>query len=377
MKLWTRLAICAWLAACGGGTVPPGAASAPPPCEDSGDGTGYVQALLHVGCDGALEPGRADWTVSGGAVTLDFPVGAPGPKGAELVTAWPPLSQPPWLGHRIRGITVLSGGSIRVEFGDPAGDPARLFADPRLAGTAALPRDGDVRDAIDANEAEILTRHDASIRYARSLGRTVRLLAFDRLYLVAFAHGAGAGGASALAAGVGNDWVGMGAAGARRLPSLTWDDVTSACESGVADGGGGAAAVAEPGRAGRTAGYAAGHRRTVGYRSGDMAAREIAERLVSAGLREGAPAEAVAELTGSRERMVVRPVPPGSGGWSGTDVAVVVGVRAGPVHPCSLHAEVLRELGGWRGGPGRRDGAVLPIGEAAAFAIDTGPERGT
>ena len=63
-------------------------------------------------------------------------------------------------------------------------------------------REGDARDAIDANAAAVVTRHDASIGYARSLGRTVRLLAFDRLYLVAFAHGADAARAKALAADV-------------------------------------------------------------------------------------------------------------------------------------------------------------------------------
>jgi len=110
----------------------------------------------------------------------------------------------------------------------------------------------------------------------------------------------------------------------------------------------------------------------VSYREGDIAARQIAERLVSAGLRTGPPAVVIEELTGSRERMVVRPVVTTGGSWTDTDVAAVIGVRAGPVHPCSLYAEALRELAGWRDGPGRGGGAVLPIGEAAAFAVEPG-----
>ena len=370
MKSLTRLVLCAWLSACGPGPAPSGAGPAPPPCRDADHGAGFVQALLSVGCGGALRPGRADWTVSDGAVTLVFPAEAPGPKGAELVTSWPLLNEPPWLGHRVRRIVVLAGGSIRVEFGAPAGDPARLFADPRLAGVVTEVRNDDVRDAIDGNDAEIVTRHDASIRYARSLGRTVQLLAFDRLYVVAFAREADAAGVGALAADMGNDWVGMGAAGARRLPLLTWEELVAECEPGVMDVGAEPAMVAEPARPGSAAALLP----TVSYRQGDMAARRIAERVVSAGLRDGALAAVVAELAGSRERMAVRPVPDGSNNWNRTDVAAVVGVRAGPVHPCSLHAEVLAGLAGWRERPGRR-GTVLSVGEAAAFAIGGGAGR--
>ena len=117
-------------------------------------------------------------------------------------------------------------------------------------------------------------------------------------------------------------------------------------------------------------------RPTVSYREGDVAARQIAERLVSAGLREGELSAVVGELTGSGQRMVVRPVARGGAIWTETDVAAVIAVRAGPVHPCSLHAEALRVLGGWSGGHGRQGGAVLPVGEAAAFAIGSGTGRG-
>ena len=378
MKLRMWLALCLWLPACGRGSAPPGTGPpGPPPCEEPEGGAGFGHTLLRVACDGTLHPGRANWAVSDGAVTLDFPAGSPGPRGTELVTMWPPPGQPPWLGHRVRRFVVLAGGSIRVEFGDPAADPARLFADPRLAGVVTAVRDGDTRDALDVGEPEIVTRHDASIEYARSLGGTVQLLAFDRLYLVAFAHAADAAGANALAVEVGRDWVGMGAAGAGRLPALRWGEVGAKCGAGVPEAGGVAARAGGPVVAGTGVEPAAARRPTVSYREGDIAARQIAERVVSAGLREGALAAVVEELTGSRERMVVRPVARAGDSWTETDVAAVIGVRAGPVHPCSLHAEALRELAGWRDGPGHRGGTVLPIGEAGAFSISAGTGRGT
>ena len=376
MKSSIRLALFAWLSACGRGSPPPGAGPAPPPCDDSDAGTGPVPALLRVACDGTLRPGRASWTVSDGAVTLLFAPETPGPKGAQLVTSWPALDQPPWLGHRVRRIVVLSRGGIRVEFGDRAADPARLFADPRLSGMVTLPQGGDVRDAIDADEAEIVSRHDASIDYARSLGRSVRLSDHFRLYLVAFAHGAGSAEAGALAAEMGRDWVGMGAPGARRPPSLRWRDIAAACGGGVEEADRDAAAAGEPAMAVPASESAGPLRPTVSYRQGDVAARQLAERVVSAGMRDEPLAAVVAELAGSAGRMVVRPVADGGSSWSGTDVAAVVGVHAGPVHPCSLYAEVLRELAGWSEGRGRRGGAVLPVGEAAAFAIGSTKERG-
>lgn len=371
------LALCLWLSACGRGSAPAGAASpGPPPCGEPDAGSGFAHTLLRVTCDGTLRPGRAGWTTSDGAVTLDFPAETPGPRGSELVALWPPPDQPPWLGHRVRRFVVLQGGNIRVEFDEPAGDAARLFADPRLAGAVTAVRDGDARDAIDANAAAIVTRHDASIGYARSLGRTVRLLAFDRLYLVAFARGADAARAKALMADVGSDWVGMGAAGARRLSALNWEEAGERCEAGVREAGRLLErAEGRPVSGIRVEPPAARHP-TVSYREGDISARQIAERLVSAGLREGELSAVVGELTGSEQRMVVRPVARWGAIWTETDVAAVIAVRAGPVHPCSLHAEALRELGGWSGGPARRDAAVLPVGEAAAFAIGSGTERG-
>ena len=319
-------------------------------------GRSFEHALLLVGCEGGLEPGRAAWTVAGDTVVLEFLPESTGPRGAELVAAWPPLNRPPWLGHKVDRIAVLAGGAIRVEFVDPVPDPARLFADPRLAGMPLRVEDGDVRDAVDADTGEIVTRHDASIEYARSLGRSVPMEAFDRLYLVAFAGSTGREAAEALQSAVGIGWMGRGAALARQLPSLRWESVVEMCGSGPMS----ASADAEP---------AAPSPPTVNYPEDDQAARQIAERMVSLGLPGGPFAETVAALTGSRERMVVRPVALGGERWSRTDVAAVISVPAGPVHPCSLYAEVIDNLRGWEGGPERWIPTVLPIGETASFVI--------
>lgn len=375
MKLWTLFALCAWMWGCGRESAPPRAGPAPPQCGISQAGEGFAYVLFRVGCNGMLQPGRARPTVADGAVTLEFLSEMPGPRGAELVAAWPALGEPPWLGHRIRRITVLSGGSIRVEFRTPARDPARLFADPRLAGIVTEVGGGDARDAIDANDGPVVTRHDASIAYARSLGRTVRLLAFDRLYLVAFGGRTDAAAATGLAAGVGGDWVRMGAPGSRRSSRLTWEEVVGECEPGWPEAAGDSAADGRPSAAGTAPERNGTLRPTVSYREGDIAARQIAERVVSAGLRQGGVAAAVAGLTGSGGRLVVRPVAGDGALWTRGDVAAVVGVRAGPVHPCSLHAEALRELAGWRAGQGRGGGTVLPVGEAAAFAIGAATGR--
>ena len=398
MKLWMRLVFCAWLTACGSGPAPSGPVPTPTPAREPVSGSAPVRmpavtpisiatpcvwplpgrsfeyALLRAECGEALEPGRATWTVTGNAVVLEFPPESRGPKGAELVAAWPPLDRPPWLGHRVNRVAVLADGGIRVEFGDPVRDPARLFADPRLAGVPLPVEGGDVRDAIDADTGEIVTRHDASIGYARSLGRSVQLMAYDRLYLVAFAGTSGgdgteATGVEALRAEAVVGWVGRAATLARRPPSLDWDSVAEMCgaESASANGDAAAATAASA----RTASSPP----TVSYPDSDPAARQIAERMVSLGLPGGPFAATVAELTGSRERMVVRPVAPGAARWSRTDVATVIAVPAGPVHPCSLYAEVEAGLGGWEREPERGTPAVLLIGETASFAIGPTPAR--
>lgn len=385
MKLWMRLTLCAWLSACGSGPAPSGPPPGPTPgpvpqptsvrlpslspvgvatpCVRPAYGRGFEYALLRVGCEDRLEPGRATWTVTGDTVVLEFLPESRGPRGVELVTTWPPLDQPPWLGHRVDRVAVLGDGGIRVEFGDPVRDPARLFVDPRLSGVPFPVAAGDVRDAIDADTEEIVTRHDASIEYARSLGRNVRMVAFDRLYLVAFAGSTGDDAARALRNALGVAWIDRGATLARQLPLLRWESVLEACGSHPAS------AAEEAGATSETAGPKAPSPPTVSYPEDDLAARQIAERMVSLGLPGGPLAMTVAELTGAGERMVVRPVAPGGDHWGPTDVAAVIAAAAGPVHPCSLYAEVGDKLGGWEAGPGRGTPAVLLIGETASFAI--------
>ena len=375
MKSWMRFVLCAGLTACGSGPAPSGPVPEPTsasfpvrlpaitprplatPCARPFYGRSFELALLRVGCEGDLEPGRATWTVSGDTVVLEFLTASQGPRGVELVAAWPPVDRPPWLGHRVNRVAVLADGGIRVEFGDPVRDPALLFADPRLAGVPLPVEDGDVRDAIDANAGETVTRHDASIEYARSLGRSVQLVAFDRVYLVAFVGSTDAAAAEALKNEVGSGWIGRGATLARRSPSLRWESLAAMCGSGEAVA---TTMAAEP---------AAPSPPTVSYQEDDQAARQIAERVVSIGLPDGPLAGTVAALAGSRERMVVRAAAPGRERLSATDVAAVIAVPGGPVHPCSLYAEVVDSLGGWAGGPERGISTVLLIGEAASFAI--------
>lgn len=380
MKLWTPLLLCAWLAACGSGPAPSGTVSQPAPVPGSGSlpvrlptvmprpmatpcvlplqGRSIEDVLLRVGCEGELEPGRATWTLIGDTVVLEFPPGSQGPKGAELVATWPPRDRPPWLGHRVNRVAVVADGGIRVEFGGPVRDPARLFADPRLAGVPFAVENGDVRDAIDRDSEEIVTRHDASVEYARSLGRSVHLVGFDRIYLVAFAGSTEDSASETLKTELAAGWIGRGAALARRLPPVRWESVVEMCASGYS------VAATEP------ADPAPQSPPTVSYPAEDHAARQIAERVVSLGLPGGPFAGTVAALAGSRERMVVRPVAPGGERLSESDAAAVVAVSGGTVHPCSLYAEVVDNLRGWRGGAEPGIPTVLLVGEAAAFAVE-------
>ena len=363
MSNWTRLALCAGLAACGSAPPPTPAPPGEEPCASPVAPAGFPGTLLRVGCEGTLEPGRARWTVSQGAVTLDIAPGSGSLRGAELAAAWPSLDEPPWLGHRVEGIVVLPGDRIRVVFAGTAPDPARVFADPRLAGNWRPPDDGDGRDAIDRGDDALVPRHDESIEYARSLGRPVQLVAFDQLYMVAFGGAAELTRAGELATEVGVDWIGWGAPGARRLPSVNWLEIVDQCGTAPPESAGGTASI------GRAGALPASGRRTVSYPEGDLPGRQIAERLASAGLRTGPGAEVFAALAGSRERLVVRPAPPGQLRRTGSDVAAVVRVHAGPVHPCTLYGEALRNLDGWGVAGGGGGGTLLLIGEVGAFAI--------
>ncbi|MDE2677826.1 MAG: hypothetical protein OXI76_07955 [Gemmatimonadota bacterium] len=331
-------------------------------CGGAASGAAAAQALLRVGCEGELLPGRATWSVEGGVVRLDFGEGAarPGvdaPVGADLVRTWPPLGEPPWLGHAVGGI-VVEGDGVRVEFAEDADEPARVFADLRLSGARVPVADGDARDAIDAGDVEMVTYHEASIEYARSLGRAVRLAAWDRLYLAVFPRGVGAERSASLAGPVARDWVGWGTSGARRAASRRWASIARRCEGGT----GGTGGVGRS-QSSRPAGP------TISYPEGDRAARQVAERLASAGMRGGAEAAVLAELTGTTERPAVRAASGEHPARAPSDVGAVVVVHAGPGHPCSLHAEVLRATAAWDFGDAMPDERVFFVGEAASFLI--------
>lgn len=383
MTHWKRFACCLLPAACGpvpmegGAPVPvapvpvapepvPSVPVAPVPvggeaCAEAAAGTGYPHALLRLGCGGEVLPGRAAWSRDGDEVTLNFAEPTDGPTGTELVKAWPPLTEPPWLGHRVEAITVLSRGSVSVRFGGPPRGPGtgpeRLFADHRLSGVPLVVREGDARNAIDAGQP-VMTRHDASIEYARSLGRSVRMVAFDRLYLVVFAGEAGGEAAAELGRAVAADWVQWGAEGARRAAAVTWGELAGQCGAsapvGDAEGGQARPAPAEP---------------TVSYQVVDLPGRQLAERVVSAIMRRDSHGSTARALAGSAARASVRAVGGARPGRAQSDVAAAFRVQSGPGHPCSLHAEVLRELEAW--GPARAAGAVTTvlIGEAAVFEI--------
>lgn len=357
-----RLVTCVLLAGCGSPAYRVGAPVAD--CDGAGTAAEPARALLRVGCGGELLPGRATWSVEGGVVTLEFGVAgeAPGefaaPVGSALVRTWPPLDEPPWLGHSVKGV-VVDGDRVQVEFAEGADEPARLFADLRLSGVRLPVTGGDARDSIDAGHAEVVTRHDASIEYARSLGWDVRRIAWDRLYLAVFVRDADPARSRMLAGRVARDWVGWGAPGARRVPTRQWASIRARC--GGRDRVAAAMTDVQPG--------SAAARSTVSYPDGDPGARQAAERLVSAAMRGGDEAAVMAELAGTAGRLAVRAKGGESPLRATSDVAAVVVAYAGPGHPCSLYAEVLRALDGWRVADGVQDTRVLLLGEAATFAV--------
>lgn len=359
MNNWTRLALCALLGACASAPSGPN-----PGCEAGDGGTGYPEALLRLGCNGELRSGRASWAVADGVVTLDFDPASQGLGGRDLVARWPPLNQPPWIGHRVEDI-VVSGNRVSVAFRDPAPDIARLFADPRLAGPSAIVGDHDVRDAIDRGEQGIMTRHSASIEYARSVGVPVRLVAYDRAYLVALPRTSEQADAEALSAAVGGDWAGWGPVGSRRLSALDWNRISADCSPL----GRSVSADPAPSNTRGAAREIGGDRQSVSYPEGDPPGRQLAERLASTALRGDAMASVLAELTGARGRLTVRAASIASAGRAPGDVAAVVRVPAGSVHPCSLYAEAVERLAGWDAGSTGSGATVLIVGEIGAFVV--------
>ena len=302
---------------------------------------------MRVDCRGELVPGLARWQVRGTAVLLDLDEGETDAR--DLVRSWPPSDQAPWLGHALVGATVLTPRRIRVEFRRPWPPPVRLFADPRLGpghGDADDP-DADARDLIDTGAEGVRTRHERSVDYGRSIGRSVIREGFDRRYYVVLALSGSLAEARDLEEALRQAWVVGGVSGSRRLPG------EEAVEGGECAPVAGASRVRSRPDAG-----------TVSFPVRDPVAREIAERLVSASLPGGA-AEWIAP-GGLR----IRGYGAEPGGPAGdSDVARVVSVPIGPVHPCSIWGELRRVESRFGAG---RDGGVrsLAIGETALFRIE-------
>ena len=391
-----------------------------PECATPDSATPRPPVLLRIDCDGAAVPGRASWSRAGGAVHLTFgsqgpPASSggfgltgPAPVGAALVDVWPALSEPPWLGHQVERVLVQQGGAVTVDFREPPARPELLFADPRLSGWGVAADDDllerDRRDDVDADSLEVLTRHDGTIEYARALGRDVRRLWFDRLYVVAFAGAVAREPAAAAGREVAERWAAWGAAGARREAAERWRELAAWCR-----GAGWGAAAAQP-----AAPDAAGERATVSYPEGLEAAGQIAEQLTAAsapgaggamgavlrglalggeaggavrGARLYARAVPASGDEGSRARSAEgrearsgRTPPAGRASRTGvllrapSDVAAVVSVHAGPGHPCSTYAEAVRVLAEWAprraaGEAGAGATHVIAVGETALFRI--------
>lgn len=355
MVSWKKLALCVGMAACSSAPVADGGLPVAPgrPCANDGR-TGYTGTILQLDCDGTVTDGRASWSVSGTTVILDFSTGQPGPTGVDLVNAWPPLEGPPWLGHSVRGVNILSPDRLRVEFGEGVREPERIFADPRLAGDANLTiGDGDVRDAIDRGEVNILTRHAPSIEYARSLGIPMELVEFDQLYIVAFAE------TVTQMEAVADEWVQRAPPGHRRLAPQSWAELRAWC---------GLVTTAD------TDGTPQPHReneRTVAHSPDDAPGRWLAERLASATMRNK---RAVATPTGRSDlstRLRVRPAQRGSL----TDVAVVFRVHSGQAHPCSIYGEAMQQMEMWVAEGQRWEEEPALIGEVGLFRVNP-PIRG-
>ena len=75
----------------------------------------------------------------------------------------------------------------------------------------------------------------------------------------------------------------------------------------------------------------------------------------------------VRTLAGTGGRLAVRPRTGSEPRRAASDVAAVLAVHGGPGHPCSLYAEVLRELAQWGPTRGALRTSVVLVGETALF----------
>lgn len=331
----------AWvLASASCGTGPPGTA-----CPDETS----VVSLLRIDCTGRVVPGRARALVDQSTVFLELPGGL---DGRALVDGWPPRDAPPWLGHG--PVTVRVEGTDRVRLDFPGDDepPLLLLADRRLAprDEPGVPATGDARDLVDTGRAVLETYDERTIGYARSLDRPVERRGFDRRYYVILAEPVDGALGSEIFRRIGVEWAGGGPGGTRRTPRPEAAELAVPCAPVIS-------ASRPPGPTGAFP--------TVAYPARDPAARELAERIVSASL----PGRATGiGLEGLRVRSAAgdRPDPAAS------DVAVVLPVPVGSVHPCSVQGDLQDMAKRLGNGSVEELGRVFPVGESARFRI--GPE---
>ena len=309
-----------------------------------------VSTLLRVDCTGNVVAGVARARVDGSTLVLEL---RPGEEEARaLLDAWPPRDAPPWLGHGPVRIAESGPRALRLDFPPGSEPPLLLLADRRLAPpwvpAAELVR-GDGRDRIDRGGGAFHTYDERTVAYARSVGQPVTLRQFDRRYYLVLAESVDEEEGGALARRIGLEWTQGGSVDGRR-------------EAGPEHGG--EAEDCRPVVVNRRPSASGGSFPTVGYAADDPAARELAERLVSASLSGGGPDLG---LSGLR----VRP-DGGSPDPAASDVALILAVTVGAVHPCSiqgeLHAAASRLGSVGAIGPGQ----VFPLGESARFHIESG-----
>ena len=323
---------------------------APSPCPSPTE----VVSLLRVDCTGTLVEGRARARVEGSAVVLE-PAGA-GFDAVATVASWPPREAPPWLGHDVVEIRPLGRDRVRVEFGTGRDPPLLLFADRRLAppgSGAAEWLEGDGRDRVDSGGPPFWTHDERTVEYAMSRDRRVERGDFDRRYYLVFRDPPSEDIGLAVAARLVTEWARRGVEGTRRAPDPTPLWAAEAC-------------VAPTGSVtGVRAASGSDRFSTVAYAAEDPAARELAESVVSASLPGRTPR---IPLDGLR----VRADSDGLSTLAETDVAAVVPVPVGAVHPCTVRGEI--SLTEDRLAPGRPRGGVrsFAVGESAVFRIDPG-----